>query len=106
MDYAGSEDCDFFSLTRNTTVEDLGRGLRDLVDTQLRNKGALLIRGLDKVISSNMELSQMVELMGEKFAYTAGMATRKEFDDAPGDWMISDKEHCDCLLSRCGRGLG
>ena len=85
MEYAGSEDCDLFLLTRNTTVEELGLGLRDLVDTKLRDKGALLIKGLDKVIRSNTEFSQMVELLGEKFAYTAGMATRKEFDDAPGD---------------------
>ena len=85
MDYAGSEDCDLFFLTRNTTVEELGNGLRDLVDTNLMDKGAMLVRGLDQVISSNTEFSQMVELMGEKFAYNAGMATRKEFDDAPGD---------------------
>ena len=90
MEYAGSEDCDLFWLTRNTTVEELGLGLRDLVDNQLRVKGALLVRGLDKVISSNTQLSLMVEQMGEKFAYTAGMATRKEFDDAPGNWKLDD----------------
>ena len=88
MEHAGSEDCDLFLLTRNTTVEELGLGLRDLVDTKLRDKGALLIKGLDKVIRSNTEFSQMVELLGEKFAYTAGMATRKEFDDAPGDLKL------------------
>ena len=51
----------------------------------LRNKGAVLVRGLDKVITTNKELSQMVKLMGEKFTYTAGMATRKEYEDAPGE---------------------
>ena len=89
MDYAGSEDCDLFSLTRITSVEELGLAMRDLVDTQLGDKGAVLVRGLDKVIRGNTEFSQMVELMGEKFAYTAGMATRKEFDDAPGALMWS-----------------
>ena len=44
----------------------------------------MLVRGLDKVIRGNTEFSQMVKLMGEKFAYTAGLATRKEFEDAPG----------------------
>ena len=45
----------------------------------------MLVRGLDKVITTNKELSQLVELMGEKFTYTAGMATRKEYEDAPGE---------------------
>ena len=85
MDYAGREDCDLYTLTRSITVTELGLAMRELVNTKLGDKGALLVRGLDRVIRSNTELSQMVEIMGEKFAYTAGMATRKEFDDAPGN---------------------
>lgn len=64
--------------------QNLGQDLSALVNSRLHDKGALLIRGLDKVIRSNTEFSQTVELMGEKFAYTAGLATRKEFEDAPG----------------------
>ena len=105
MDYAGSEDCDLFSLTRNTTVEELGLAMRDLVDTQLGDKGALLVRGLDKVIRGNTEFSQMVELMGEKFAYTAGMATRKEFDDAPGACLDVIQDSITVFCSRCGRSI-
>ena len=52
-------------------------------------KGALLVRGLDKVIRSNKEFSKVVELLGDKFAYTAGLASRKEFEDAPGDKITS-----------------
>ena len=52
----------------------------------------MLVRGLDQVIRSNKEFSQMVELMGEKFAYTAGLATRKEFDDAPGVFVIQNND--------------
>ena len=85
MEYAGSDDCDLYTLTRSTSVEQLGLSLRILVDTSLRDKGAMLVRGLDKVITGNRELSQLAELMGEKFTYTAGMATRKEFEDAPGN---------------------
>ena len=71
-------------LSGDPSPQSLGQGLSALVNSRLQEKGAMLVRGLDQVIRSNKEFSQMVELMGEKFAYTAGLATRKEFDDAPG----------------------
>ena len=93
LDYATHDDCDSFKLSGDPSPQSLGHGLSALVNSSLHDKGALLVRGLDKVISSNKEFSQMVELMGEKFAYTAGLATRKEFDDAPGVFvMIQNNE--------------
>ena len=35
--------------------------------------------------------------MGEKFSYTAGLATRKEFDDAPG-MRLNRKERGDVMM--------
>ena len=60
-----------------------------LINNDSTLKGALLVRGLDKVIGSNKEFSKVVELLGDKFAYTAGLASRKEFEDAPGDMITS-----------------
>ena len=71
-------------LSGDPSPQSLGQGLSALVDSGLHAKGAVLVRGLNKVIKSITEFSQMVKLMGEKFAYTAGLATRKEFEDAPG----------------------
>ena len=87
-------------LHQETDVESLGSSIRDLVQAHLRDTGALLVRGLDTLITTNRAFSRMVDSLGDRFAYTAGFATRKEFEDAPGDkWklarfsMSSNKSH-------------
>ena len=87
-------------LHQETDVESLGSSIRDLVRAHLRDTGALLVRGLDTLITTNRAFSRMVDRLGDRFAYTAGFATRKEFEDAPGDkWklarfsMSSNKSH-------------
>ena len=58
MEYATHEDCDSFELFGEASTQSLGHSLAALVDSSLYDKGALLVRGLDKVIRSNTELSQ------------------------------------------------
>ena len=84
-------------LSGDPNPQSLGHGLSALVNSSLHDKGALLVRGLDKVISSNKEFSQMVELMGEEFGDTAGLATRKEFDDVPGVFEVGPVDPPDGL---------
>ena len=77
-------------LHQETDVESLGSSIRDLVRAHLRDTGALLVRGLDTLITTNRAFSRMVDRLGDRFAYTAGFATRKEFEDAPGDkWKLA-----------------
>ena len=61
LDYATHDDCDSFVLSGDPNPQSLGHGLSALVNSSLHDKGALLVRGLDKVIRSNTELSQARE---------------------------------------------
>ena len=61
LEYATRDDCDSFELSGEASPQILGHSLSALVDSSLHDKGALLVRGLDKVIRSNTELSQANE---------------------------------------------
>ena len=79
------EDIVMILLHQETDIESLGSSIRDLVRAQLQDTGAVLVRGLHTVITTNAAFSRLVDRLGDRFAYTAGFATRKELEDAPGE---------------------
>ena len=83
IDYASDSDCDCYQLQSSTTISELGVKIRNVLHNE-DSSGALLVRGLNKVIEDNTSFGKLVDFIGEKFSYTAGFATRKEFDNAPG----------------------
>ena len=85
VDISGKMYVVMFLLHQETDVESLGSSIRDLVRAQLQDTGAVLVRGLDTVITTNAAFSRLVDRLGDRFAYTAGFATRKELEDAPGE---------------------
>ena len=57
---------------------------------RLAEKGALLFRGLGRLVSSNEEFSKLAAALGTRFSYTAGFASREEQAGAPGVMAASD----------------
>jgi len=91
LEYATDCDCDLYRMVdQNKSVDELSQNILDIVKNNIDSKGAIMFRGLSKVISSNVQFSKMVEQLGEKFSYTAGFATREEFNDAPGVMAAAD----------------
>ena len=56
----------------------------------MAEKGALLFRGLGRLVSSNEEFSKLAAVLGTRFSYTAGFASREEQAGAPGVMAASD----------------
>ena len=82
LNYASDEDCHCYETPPDTSLERLGDDVRVVMDS---DKGAVLIRGLETFIrGDNAIFGKLVDLLGSKFSYTAGFATRKEYDNAPG----------------------
>ena len=71
LEYATHDDCDSFELSGEASQQSLGHSLSALVNSSLLDKGALLVRGLDKVIRSNTELSQARRIRKREKPYLA-----------------------------------
>ena len=77
------DDCDCYQLQTQETLATVGENIKSIV-SEVNPRGATLFRGLDQIIEDNSSFGKLVDMIGDKFSYTAGMATRREFDDAPG----------------------
>jgi len=90
MSYANADDCDSYVLQNTLSIANLGVNIRDIIDNRLITKGAVLVRGLDSVIKDASTFSSLVDHLGNRFSYTAGFASRKELDNAPGVVAAAD----------------
>ena len=57
---------------------------------RLAEKGALLFRGLGRLVGNNQQFSKLAAALGTRFSYTAGFASREEQAGAPGVMAASD----------------
>ena len=83
LKYASDDDCDCYQLQTQETLATVGENIKSIV-SKVNPRGATLFRGLDQIVEDNSSFGELVDMIGDKFAYTAGMATRREFADAPG----------------------
>ena len=84
LDFISEEDVDCYRLVDDTTAEEAGNAIKQLVDKKLEDKGAVLVRGLLPVFPTNKEFGMLVEKMGKAFSYSAGSASREHDPDAEG----------------------
>jgi len=90
MSYANADDCDSYVLQNTSSIAHLGAEIRDILENQLMTRGAVLVRGLNRVIKDPSMFSSLVEKLGNRFSYTAGFASRKELDNAKGVVAAAD----------------
>jgi hypothetical protein len=84
LNFISEEDVDCYRLVDDTTAEEAGDAIKQLVDEKLEDKGAVLVRGLLPVFPTNKEFGMLVEKMGKAFSYSAGSASREHDPDAEG----------------------
>ena len=95
LEYASEQDLIMYRMIQKPrSMDELSKDLSKVLDDNLDVKGAILIKGLSKIIHSNSDFSHLADNLGEKFAYTAGFATREEFKDAPGNHLATLENKC------------
>ena len=117
LPHVSEEDLDCYRVLEKSNKEEVPLAIASLVHSQLANKGALLVRGLSPILTTNAEFGQLARLLGQRskhliagrkkyclnsfprFHYNAGFASRAEDPAAPGVMAAADDppEVCEIL---------
>ena len=117
LPHVSEEDVDCYRVLEKSNKEEVPSAIASLVHSQLANKGALLVRGLSPIVTTNAEFGQLARLLGQRskhliagrkkyclnsfprFHYNAGFASRAEDPAAPGVMAAADDppEVCEIL---------
>ena len=105
LKYAGKDNMDVLKLNHNkinfrsksshVQLEHIAEEVKHIVNERLVKQGTILFRNLSYHVPNIFAFSKLLEGLGERMPYTAGMATRNELENCPGVMNASDDpEEC------------
>ena len=66
LPHVSEEDVDCYRVLEKSNKEEVPLAIASLVQSQLANKGALLVRGLSPIVTTNAEFGQLARLLGQR----------------------------------------
>ena len=66
LPHVSEEDVDCYRVLEKSNKEEVPLAIASLVHSQLANKGALLVRGLSPILTTNAEFGQLARLLGQR----------------------------------------
>ena len=66
LPHVSDEDVDCYRLVAKGSKDEASSAIASLVQSQLANKGALLVRGLSTILPTNSEFGRLASLLGQR----------------------------------------